>query len=701
MEFEKRPYQEECIDIINNISSGKYLVVMATGLGKTYIFSRIKRRGRMLIISHREELVLQPKKFFDCSFGIELNKIHSNGEDVVSASTLTLVANERYKVFNPNEFDIIVVDEAHHSPARTYRTLLEYFKPRLLLGFTATPNRADGVRLDDLYSDIIYEKNIRWGIEHGYLSNIECIRVTAGFDLSKVTSYKGDYKISDLNKAMLNVDGVVVDAYYKYARGATLIFTVSVEQAERLQKRIKGSVLVTASTPNREEIINQLKDRKIPCVINCMVFTEGTDIPLCETIIIARPTKSNALYSQMVGRGLRVFPGKEKLRLIDIVGVTVDNRLCTAPSLLGISMKLLNKEKQDKIQGDILSLPDKVLKESDCPASWVKAAEYVELWGEENHYNLRNINWIQLPDGTLSLSIPKNERLNRPVSREFRLTVPDELGFTEFNGRKFKMQAAIDFVYNILKNCYTDCEKIWDSKLAASTWGKSLATEKQINFIKRSNENLDGINFKTISRYEASLIINRIIASDKGRMDSNIKKDHQRIKYESNKDKKKDGHQTEKSSNESQMTNRSVVEHLAWRYPKLRQGHNKAMLELMYGSIPSSMLNNDKVYSSLVKVESDRINKYGISNAFQFNGVRGVIEEFSKFSYILATNHIHNHKIIECSEALAYSAKSLLNKLSTEEKNEYEELINTIICDFRYAGGNYSNVSRRISRLLK
>ena len=182
MEFEKRPYQEECIDIINNISSGKYLVVMATGLGKTYIFSRIKRKGRMLILSHREELVLQPKKFFDCSFGIELNKIHSNGEDVVSASTLTLVANERYKVFNPNEFDIIVVDEAHHSPARTYRTLLEYFKPRLLLGFTATPNRADGVRLDDLYSDIIYEKNIRWGIEHGYLSNIECILFETAFN---------------------------------------------------------------------------------------------------------------------------------------------------------------------------------------------------------------------------------------------------------------------------------------------------------------------------------------------------------------------------------------------------------------------------------------------------------------------------------------------------------------------------------------
>ena len=83
MKFERRQYQEECIDIINNKDSGRYLIVMATGLGKTYIFSRIKRRGRMLILSHREELVIQPKKFFDCSFGIELNKTHSDGEEVV------------------------------------------------------------------------------------------------------------------------------------------------------------------------------------------------------------------------------------------------------------------------------------------------------------------------------------------------------------------------------------------------------------------------------------------------------------------------------------------------------------------------------------------------------------------------------------------------------------------------------------------
>lgn len=696
MEFEKREYQEECIDIINNITSGKYLVVMATGLGKTFIFSRIKRKGRMLILSHREELVYQPKKFFDCSFGIELNKSSSDGEEVVSASTLTLIANDRYLKFKPNEFDIIVVDEAHHAPAKTYRKLIDYFKPRLLLGFTATPNRGDGVRLDDIFTDIIYEKNIKWGIEHGFLSNVQCIRVRAGYDLSNVGTYMGDYKISELDKALRESDGAIVDAYYKYAKGATLIFTVSVEQAERLQKKIRNSVVVKASTQNREEIINQLRERKIDCVINCMVFTEGTDIPLCETIIIARPTKSSALYSQMVGRGLRVYPGKEKLLLIDIVGVSADNKLCSAPCLLGVDMHLLEKKQQDKIQGDLLSLPEKILRESDCPASWVKSAEYVELWANDNEYNLRDINWIQLPDGTLTLSIPKNERLNRPYSREFRLSAPDELGFTTIQGVKIKMQAALDMVYNILMNCYRDCENIWNSKLAMATWGKSKASEKQVAMIKRSKENLEGVDFNKLSRYEASLIINRIISSNHHSsqittiLAEEVRKKYQTVSAESKSHNNKD-------SNEKPY--RSVVNYLKWRYPKVMNDHSIEILKKMYGRIPKYMVDDDEVYYSLIKTESERIQRYENTNAYSFDGAVDIIHEFSKLSFHLLTKHIQEHKTLKCSKALVYSVKKLRDDLTKEQKWKMQDEIETIIADLCCAGGNYSTISSRASRL--
>ena len=104
------------------------------------------------------------------------------------------------------------------------------------------------------------------------------------------------------------------------AVGATLIFAVSVHQAEEIAKRIKGAVVVTGETKDRASIIQAFTAGEIPCIVNCMVFTEGTDIPRVETVIIARPTQSETLYAQMVGRGLRLYPGKQQLELIDCVG---------------------------------------------------------------------------------------------------------------------------------------------------------------------------------------------------------------------------------------------------------------------------------------------------------------------------------------------------------------------------------------------
>ena len=176
-----RDYQQECVNIINNTESGSYLVAVATGLGKTVIFSHIKRRGRMLILSHREELVWQPRKYFDCTFGVEQADNHSNGDEVVSASVQSLV--RRLDSFSPDDFDIIITDEAHHAVADTYRRIYDYFKPRLHIGFTATPNRADNVKLGEIYSKIIYERNIKWGIDHKYLTDVKCFTVDIGFDL--------------------------------------------------------------------------------------------------------------------------------------------------------------------------------------------------------------------------------------------------------------------------------------------------------------------------------------------------------------------------------------------------------------------------------------------------------------------------------------------------------------------------------------
>ena len=142
----------------------RFLLADFTVVHNTVTFANIPRRGRMLILSHRDELVRQPRKYFDCSFGIEQAGKRSCYEEVISASVPSLV--RRLHRFEPDMFDIIVVDEAHHAAAASYRKILDYFKPRLLLGFTATPNRGDGVGLDGIFEDIIFERDLEWGIHY-------------------------------------------------------------------------------------------------------------------------------------------------------------------------------------------------------------------------------------------------------------------------------------------------------------------------------------------------------------------------------------------------------------------------------------------------------------------------------------------------------------------------------------------------------
>lgn len=181
-----RDYQREVINIIDNLESGSYLVQMATGLGKTVVFTNIKRKGRVLVLAHREELVTQPIKYYDIPVGVEMAGKKSNGEDVVIASVQSLV--RRLKNFKPDDFDMIITDECHHSAAKSYKKIYDYFKPRIHIGFTATPNRGDGERLDDVYEKIIFERDIRLAIINKYLCDINCISVKMAYDVSEVST---------------------------------------------------------------------------------------------------------------------------------------------------------------------------------------------------------------------------------------------------------------------------------------------------------------------------------------------------------------------------------------------------------------------------------------------------------------------------------------------------------------------------------
>lgn len=496
--IELRPYQQECVDVIDNLLPGSYLIQMATGLGKTVTFSQIKRRGRMLILSHREELVNQPRKYFNCSYGIEMATQHSNGEEVVSASVQTLV--RRLDHFRPDDFDILITDEAHHAAAKTYKKIYSFFEPRLHLGFTATPNRGDHVRLDDVYQDIVFQRDLRWGIKNNYLSDIYCLRANIGYDLRQVARRMGDYAPGELEKAM-NIEGqnkAIAEAYQKYAKGQTLIFATSVDHARAIAAEIPGAFAITAETKNRQELIDAFTRREIPVLVNCMIFTEGTDIPLVETIIIARPTQNDSLYAQMVGRGLRLYPGKDKLTLIDCVGVTGRNSICTAPSLIGVDASMLPPQKQDEVIGNLFDLPEVIKMKSDTPESWIRNMEIVNLWAKEQDYALHDVNWFKMPNGDFVCHLLNRAKLVIPAQ--------DELGHTTWAGKKVPMQDAFDQAYLYLKERCSDSEYIWNLK-KVKRWKDQEASEKQKTIIKRRLKTYD---VDGLTKFEASQILNRL-----------------------------------------------------------------------------------------------------------------------------------------------------------------------------------------------
>lgn len=509
-----RDYQQECVDIINKCENGSYLVCVATGLGKTVIFSHIERKGRMLILSHREELVWQPKKYFDCSYGVEQSDNHSNGEDVVSASVQSIV--RRLDSFSPDDFDIIITDEAHHAVAETYRKIYDYFKPRLHLGFTATPNRADNVKLGTIFSKIIYERDLKWGIKHEYLSNIECFRVNVGYDISEVHKQCGDLNINELSTAVDTPaqNQIVADAYKNHAVGQTLIFATTVKHAENIAALIDGAVSVTADTPNRNEIIEKFTNCEIPCLVNCMVFTEGTDMPLIETIIIDRPTRNASLYTQMVGRGLRKHDDKKHLLLMDCVGVTGKLDICTAPDLFGID-KLPESVSPEDIDGKMITEIEEIIEaETNKPPNWKINLELVKLFEERGNYDTHNINYIVLPNGYLSCSL--GDKWAMKISAEdiagncsAYLMYKRKLYQTITTGA---VQEVLDIAYSFITTHFAKSCYLWDVA-KVKKWGSKPASDSQISFLKKKMNicEQEKINFDDMTKYEASILIGRLV----------------------------------------------------------------------------------------------------------------------------------------------------------------------------------------------
>lgn len=332
-----RPYQYEAItNVRESYRSGSKstLLVLPTGAGKTVVFSyvtkqAIEKNNRVLILVHRDSLFKQTSKTLGM-FGVRHGLICSGYTptyyyDCQVAKIGTMI--NKLDKFKP---DLIIVDEAHHATASTYRRIIDYYDVRVL-GVTATPVRTDGVGLGDMFNDLIVGTTINALIEMGFLVAPRIFAPDIGVDLSNVKKTAGDFNKSELVEVMdkPTITGDAVKHYIKYANNVpSVAFCVSVKHCEHVSEmfRLNGiaSEPVHGGMKQNEidSVLNGLATGKIKVVTSCDIISEGTDIPLIGCVIMLRPTHSESLYLQQAGRGLRPCEGKTECIILDHVGNT-------------------------------------------------------------------------------------------------------------------------------------------------------------------------------------------------------------------------------------------------------------------------------------------------------------------------------------------------------------------------------------------
>jgi superfamily II DNA or RNA helicase/HKD family nuclease len=311
------------------------MVVMATGLGKTYLAAFFARNfDRVLFIAHREEILHQAKQSFqrvlpNKTFGIYDGKTKEGQADIIFASIFTLSMKKHLEVFRQNEFDLIVIDEFHHAAARSYQRVLDYFQPKFLLGITATPDRNDN---KDVYAicdgNVAYKLDFIEAIQRGWLAPFRYYGVYDDTDYSKITWLGNRYDETELLQAQLRQEMAenILQAWEKYRQTKTLVFCSSIKQADFLSQYFNQRNYRTISLHSkqlnitRQKAIEMLENGELDAIFTVDLFNEGVDIPSVDTLLFVRPTESLTVFTQQVGRGLRLYEGKDYCVIIDLIG---------------------------------------------------------------------------------------------------------------------------------------------------------------------------------------------------------------------------------------------------------------------------------------------------------------------------------------------------------------------------------------------
>lgn len=540
-----RSYQREALQrVYQAYKDGKRRVIVSlpTGTGKTVVFAHFphffKMKKRLLVLAHREELLLQAREKFlhidpELKVGIEQSASRAPADAkvvIASVPTLGRAGASRLRQLNPEEFFLIVVDEAHHAVAPTYQRIFDHFglfdhaTARYLVGFTATPRRGDKQGLGAVFQEVCYARDLREMIAERYLCPVTGWRVSSDVSLDNVKIRHGDFVENQLAEVVNTGDrnNLLVAAYREYAAGRrAIVFCVDVAHARDVCQAFTAVGIRTSAVwggmpiADRRMQLAQFSSGGIDVVTNCNVLTEGFDEPRVDAVIMARPTRSKLLYAQMVGRGTRLHPQKENLEVIDIADNSSSHRLPGLNDLFNLPAGFNLKG------GDALKTERTIEKLTDrypwidvdrihTPGDVKLAAERIHFWNFEPPAALAEFTphiWHAVPGGyRLSLEGGESLLVESDLLDAWNVQLKSpKTGVTPLH-RLSDLQSAIAFADRFVVSQRPDSKKLVSR---GASWRDRRPTDKQVEILGRK-----GIAVPPeLTRGQASQMISYLLAS--------------------------------------------------------------------------------------------------------------------------------------------------------------------------------------------
>ncbi|CAI2185776.1 7242_t:CDS:2 [Funneliformis geosporum] len=502
-----RPYQKECIETclskFLDHKINRQIVSLPVGSGKTQIPSPFPGADKVLVLAHREELLDQAykqiSKYSNLSIEIDQGgRIAKGNANVILGSMHTLGKTETYRIekYNPAHFKAIIIDEAHHAVAASYRRILEYF----------------GAHKKDTH----------------LLCNLRVTTIKTDVDLSKVKSSSEDFIAYDLSR-YLNVESrndVIVRTYLELAaqRKSTLVFGIDISHVESLTEMFRTRGLIAHGISSKTKphiramILKEFKERKFPVLVNCGILTEGTDIPNIDCIIMSRPTKSPVLFQQMIGRGMRLSPEKEDCLVLDFIdSYSQIPDLATIPTLLGLEPTVefkdedlceYNKEKPEMEKPEkekpkiIINAPTKIrITEYSNPFEIID-----ECSGAQHIQKFSDNAWLRIGEDSYVLSLQSYGTLKIVKENE---------------NLKHKIVVKLPITSDLLESMVHACDKwikaTYGLKYAYSVasrfakWRKQPLSRNQIVWLKKKMDKLTDKELKRLNRGQASNLMTKAI----------------------------------------------------------------------------------------------------------------------------------------------------------------------------------------------